>query len=113
MLLPLLLGAGGGAYLSGAFGGGKQAPGAPGVSGSPAVPAAVTGAAGAAATRAARLEQLYNARAPSYAPSIFLGGQGRKSSEMAEILARLEQIQAQLNSVSSGQAVLAERNKAG
>ncbi len=45
--------------------------------------------------------------------SIFLGGQGRKSSEMAEILARLEQIQAQLNSVSSGQAVLAERNKAG
>jgi voltage-gated potassium channel len=45
--------------------------------------------------------------------SLFLGGHSRKSSEMAQILARLDQMQAQLESKSHVQDPPAERNKAG
>ncbi len=45
--------------------------------------------------------------------SVFLGSHRKQSSEMAEILARLEQMQAQLDSNSRAQHIQAERNKAG
>ncbi len=45
--------------------------------------------------------------------SMFLEGRGKKSSELAQVLAKLEQMQAQLDLQSRAQDVLAERNKAG
>ena len=45
--------------------------------------------------------------------SLFLGGQRRKSSELDQILVRLEQIEAKLQPPTGEQAVLPERNKSG
>ena len=45
--------------------------------------------------------------------SMFLGGQGKKSSDLTQILARLEQLQAQLDVQSRAQDTLVEQNKAG